>query len=199
MSELFGLGEKRFHSAGTSTLSQTYPTAKGHLYYPKKSKTSWIMAMKQISWHPSKSYIPSEEWIGLQGMEDLTLSLTQPVYYQAQYEWWSLDLLDDGYLPETAQHMREVKAKELHIHTARIVTSHGKASTETEWGGHDYRSVHVHSTGQIPLTYILVDPVSKTFTRGDLQPGDIQTVEFLSHSDPTHLLVWTSAWIPRQD
>ncbi|POW20110.1 hypothetical protein PSHT_03947 [Puccinia striiformis] len=95
----------------------------------------------QGKWHPSKSYIPSEEWIGLQGMEDLTLSLTQTVYYQAQYEWWSLDLLDNGHLPETAQHMREVKAKELHIHTARIVTSHGKASTETEWGGHDYRSV----------------------------------------------------------
>ncbi|POW04449.1 hypothetical protein PSTT_10359 [Puccinia striiformis] len=183
MSELFELGEKRFHSAGTSTLSQTYPTAKGHLYYPKKSKTSWIMAMKQIS--DSKD-----------GRSNAQLNPT--VYYQAQYEWWSLDLLE-WILPETAQHMREVKAKELHIHTARIVTSHGEASTETEWGGHDYRSVHVHSTGQIPLTYILVDPVSKTFTRGDLQPGDIQTVEFLSHSDPTHLLVWTSAWIPRQD
>ncbi|KAI7961357.1 hypothetical protein MJO28_001846 [Puccinia striiformis f. sp. tritici] len=188
LKELFELGEKRFHSAGTSTLSQTYPTAKGHLYYPKKSKTSWIMAMKQISvMHRTPR------------MEDLTLSLTQTVYYQAQYEWWSLDLLTNGQFPETAQHMREVKAKELHIHTARIVTSHGEASTETEWGGHDYRSVHVHSTGQIPLTYILADPVSKTFTRGDLQPGDIQTVEFLSHSDPTHLLVWTSAWIPRQD
>ncbi|KNF02948.1 hypothetical protein PSHT_03948 [Puccinia striiformis] len=119
----------------------------------------------------------------------------QAVLRPTQYKWWYPGFTNDRHMPDTARHMRGTEATEMYRHNPSIEASEGDAKAVIEWD-HGYQSVTVESKGPLPMSYIIQDPVSKAFSRGDLHVGDKQTVAFLQDADPNHLLVWTRVWVP---
>ncbi|KAH9472296.1 hypothetical protein Pst134EA_002919 [Puccinia striiformis f. sp. tritici] len=112
----------------------------------------------------------------------------------AQRRWWTPGTLTEGHMPVIARHISTGTPWDLRLSTPSIDASHGDAKAMIQWDD-GYRGVMVTSRSQIPVTYIIQDFVTKTFTTGDLNPGDRQQVVFPNMADYNHVRVWAQPWV----